>query len=214
MFNIISGNFEISRQQIAELKKEINEIKQNIEHTENVLNDKVERVEENLEHIESRVQQIYDYQLYPAFIQDKLIDLEDRSRRNNLRIDGIKERPNETWESCKKELDPLFKESLGIEVEVVIERTHRIKTDKSMKGNTVGIIVCRILNYKDKVKILRNAKKVKFKNIFRNEDFFQDTLDHHKQLWKEVKYLREEGNIAYIHWKLNFTLIIKVKLCR
>ena len=67
MFNIISGNFEISRQQIAELKKEINEIKQNIEHTENVLNDKVERVEENLGHIESRVQEIYDYQLYPAF---------------------------------------------------------------------------------------------------------------------------------------------------
>ena len=107
-FNIISGNFEISKQQIAELKKEINELRQSIEHTENVLEDKVARVEESLEHIESRVQEMYDYQLDPAFVEDKLIDLEGRSRRNNLRIDGIKESPNETWEDCKNELHTLF----------------------------------------------------------------------------------------------------------
>ena len=29
--------------------------------------------------------------------RNKLVDLEDRSRRNNLRINGIKERKNETW---------------------------------------------------------------------------------------------------------------------
>ena len=161
LFNIISGNFEISKQQISELKKEINELRQSIEHTEKVLEDKVARVEENLGHIESRVQEIYDYQLDPTFIEDKLIDLEDRSRRNNLRVDGIKERPNEISEDCENELHTLFKESLGIEEEVVIERTHRVKTDKSKKGNTPRTIVCRILNYKDKVKILRHAEKLK-----------------------------------------------------
>ena len=96
LFNIIRGNFEISKQQITELKREINELRQSIEHTENILKDKVACVEENLGHTESRVQEMYDYQLDPAFIEDKLIDLEDRSRRNNLRVDGIKERPNET----------------------------------------------------------------------------------------------------------------------
>ena len=35
-------------------------------------------------------------QLDPAFIEDKLIGLEDRSRRNNSCIDGIHEKPNET----------------------------------------------------------------------------------------------------------------------
>ena len=58
---------------------------------------------------------MYDYQLDPAFIEDKLIDLEDRSRQNNLRADGIKERQNEIWEDCEKELHILFKESIGIE---------------------------------------------------------------------------------------------------
>ena len=53
-------------------------------------------MEEHLGNIEGRVQEIYDYQLDPAFIEDKLIDFEDQLRRNNFRIDGLKERPNET----------------------------------------------------------------------------------------------------------------------
>ena len=67
---------------------------------------------------------IYIYIYITYFIEDKLIELEDRSRRNNLRVDGIKERPNETWEDCENELHTLFKESLGFEEEVVIERAH------------------------------------------------------------------------------------------
>ena len=68
---------------------------------------------------------MYEYHLDLALNEDKLIDLQDRQRRNSLRVDGIKERPNETLEDCKKELDTFLKESLGIEEEVVIERTHR-----------------------------------------------------------------------------------------
>ena len=34
------------------------------------------------------------------------------------------------------ELDTLFKEALDIEEEVIIERAHRVKTDKNKKGNT------------------------------------------------------------------------------
>ena len=52
LFNIISGNFEISTQLIVELKKEVNELRQSIEHTENVLKDKVAREEEDLGNIE------------------------------------------------------------------------------------------------------------------------------------------------------------------
>ena len=48
---------------------------------------------------------------------------------------------------------------IGIEEEVVIERDHRMKTDKQKKSNTLETIVCRILIYKNKVKIIRNAKK-------------------------------------------------------
>ena len=59
--------------------------------------DKVARVEDNLGHIQSCVEEMYNYQLDPAFLEHKLVDLEDRSRCNNFRVDDIKERPNETW---------------------------------------------------------------------------------------------------------------------
>ena len=91
LFNIIIGTFKISKQHIAVLKKKINELRQSIEHTENVLEDKVAHVEEKVGHIERHVQEIFHYQLDLAFIEDKLIDLENPSRRNNLRIDCIKE---------------------------------------------------------------------------------------------------------------------------
>ena len=120
----------------------------------------------------------------------------------------LKERPNETWEDCKRELYTLFKENLGIEKEVVIERVHRVKTNKNRKRNTSSTIVSRILNYKDKVKILRNAKKLKGKNIFLKENFCQATLDHRKVLWKEVKRLREEGEIAYFQYR---SMVVKRK---
>ena len=81
MFNIVSGNFEFSKQHIDELKKEVNELRQNIKHTENVLEDKVADVEENLGHIESLLQEMYDFQLNPAFTEDRLNDFKDRSRR-------------------------------------------------------------------------------------------------------------------------------------
>lgn len=47
-------------------------------------------MEKNLGHIESCLQGMYDDKPDPAFTEDKLINLEDRSRQNNLRIDGIK----------------------------------------------------------------------------------------------------------------------------
>ena len=58
-------------------------------------------------------------------------------RRKKLSIDGTNKKPNETWEDCEKELDTLLKESLDIEEEVVIEKSHKKKTDKSKKGNTL-----------------------------------------------------------------------------
>ena len=91
---------------------------------------------------------MYHYQLDPDFIEVKLIDLEDWLRRNNLRVDCIKD---ETWEDCKKEIHTLFKESLSIDEDVLLEKVHRVKTDKNKKGNAPRTIVCRTINYKDKV---------------------------------------------------------------
>ena len=52
-------------------------------------------MEDNLGHIQNHLQKMYDFHLDPHLIEDKLTDLEDPSRRNNLKVDGIKEGPIE-----------------------------------------------------------------------------------------------------------------------
>ena len=42
--------------------------------------------------LEEKVEEIYDYQIYPDEVEKKLTVLKDRSRRNNLRIDGVAEK--------------------------------------------------------------------------------------------------------------------------
>ena len=71
---------------------------------------------------------------------------------------------------------------------MVIERVHRIKK----KGNSENLgkprtIVCRLLHYKDKAKILTNVKKLKDKNVFINEDFSYETMELRKELWEKIK---------------------------
>ena len=57
--------------------------------------------ENKLADIEHRVEEIYDYQIDSDYVEEKLIVLEDRPRRNNLRVDGIVENSGETWEDCE-----------------------------------------------------------------------------------------------------------------
>ena len=56
-------------------------------------------------HLDKRIQEIYEWQLDAEYIHKKSVDLEDHSRRNNLRIDWIKERVGESWEDCEAEVE-------------------------------------------------------------------------------------------------------------
>ena len=56
-------------------------------------------------------------------VSSKLIKLEDRSRRNNLRIDGIEETPNETWEDCEIKMQELIKNKLKINEHIEVKGT-------------------------------------------------------------------------------------------
>ena len=48
ILNIISGNFEITMNEIKNLKQEISELKSSLDFTEEVLEKKVEKLEENI----------------------------------------------------------------------------------------------------------------------------------------------------------------------
>ena len=53
---------------------------------------------------------------------------------------------------------------------------------------------------------MKEAKKLKGKNIFLNEYFSHETMELRKELWEKVKRHREEGKIAYLDYR---TIVIK-----
>ena len=127
-----------------------------------------------------------DYQVDPEYVTNKLIDLEDISRRNNLTIDGISKSRNETWEECEEEIQKVFNEKLGVK-NVQIERAHGKKRNKSNNNSEKPRTrVCKLFNYKQKEYILRKTKNLKGSNIFINEDFCYETMQCRKKLLEEV----------------------------
>ena len=60
---------------------------------------------------------------------EKLRDMKDRSRRNNLRIDGLNDVKNETLKKIKQILKSMIQGKLEIE-DVNIKRAHRVGNTK------------------------------------------------------------------------------------
>ena len=58
--------------------------------------------------------------------EEKLEYLENQSRRNNIRIDGIPEKDNEAWLNTKTKVKEAIHGKLNLSSEPVIERTHRV----------------------------------------------------------------------------------------
>ena len=152
------------------------------------MEEKVAKVKKKIEKLQKQINELWDYQVDPErleFTERKIVELEDRSRRNNLRIDGITGKENETWDECKQEVQSLITDKLGIAENIVIERAHRIKKkENSENPGRPRTIVCRFLNYKDKTNILKNAKG---KNIFINEDFSHETMELREKAKKHRK---------------------------
>ena len=79
---------------------------------------KVDEVHKKLEDIDKRVEEIKRDEITENFVtktKKQLADLEDRSRRNNLRFDGFQEETNETWEESQSIITNFLKEKFGIE---------------------------------------------------------------------------------------------------
>nr|XP_047143985.1 uncharacterized protein LOC124817677 [Hydra vulgaris] len=59
-------------------------------------------------------------------IKEKIAELEDRSRRNNLRFIGIRDKANETWEESEQKIKDFLNTKLNIQEKNLIDRAHRV----------------------------------------------------------------------------------------
>lgn len=164
--------------------------------TNNVYSDIKDEIENTRNMQEGRTRALeHDFNI----MRNKLRRQEDRGRRKNLRIDGIKESERETDAEVEDKIRNLLTDKLKLKngKSIVIERAHRLGPNRENKTRTV---IFKLLNYKEKTEILEAAKKVQPKDIFINEDFSDETMAIRKELWKDVKKARENNKFAVLNY--------------
>lgn len=178
-----------------ELRKELEEVKKSLAFTDG----NNEEIKRHVRHLEQE-----SYNSINVF-EEKMSELEDRSRRNNLRFENIEEEESESWETSEEKVQSVI-ENLGIEETIIIERAHRVGNGKNGKKRT---IIAKIHNFKDKQKILSKYREKKLweKGIYVNEDFSERTLQCRKDLFKQAKELRSNG----YHAKVSYKTLIKTR---
>ena len=101
----------------------------------------------------------------------------------------------------------LLENKLEIDIaNVVIVRAHR--TGKKNK-NRSRPIVAQFSFYKDKIKILKNWKKLKNIRFTIFEDFSRETAAIRNEKWQEVLANRGKGMISYLNYR---TVICKQRV--
>ena len=95
-----------------------------------------------------------------ADLQDKIDDLENRSRRNNLCFEGVPEQDGgeKTWEATEERSRALVLPKLGVPEDIVIERAHRVA--QRQRSQRPRMIIARFLNFKDKEKVVQARKRL------------------------------------------------------
>lgn len=123
---------------------------------------------------------------------EKLRYIEDSSRRNNIRIDGIPEsnENDESWAECQQKTTKVLEEKLGLE-NIWIDRAHIIVRSKESKHkNKLRTITFKLLSYQDKESILGGTIRLKDTGILVNENF---RLAIRSDLCEKVNKLRKQG---------------------
>ena len=181
IMTIISSNFTLTIKEMKSLKQEVNDLKKNIEFTQNYLEEKIADVEKKISTFEIKVNEMYHYQIDLDYVNDSLSELqetisemENRSRRNNVRVHGVTEEKGETWEDCENKVLEILRDEIEIE-DVTIERAHRVKPCQNEKNNkgkdSSRTTVCKLPYYKDKTQILQKCHHLTGTSYYINEDF-------------------------------------------
>ena len=113
--------------------------------------------------------------------------LENYNRKNNVKILGVKEEKDETWEQSENLVVTKIRELLHIDEDLKVERAHRVGCPRYAKrshdGSKVKVepqprpIVARFESWKQKEKVIKAARAFKPTNIMFLEDYSQWTLE-------------------------------------
>lgn len=189
--------------QLQAIAGDLKEIK---EERLTAIDKKLELLESLYSKITMCTDQVTHLQKVVSDLELKLDDLENRSRRGNLIVYGIPEKHDEDDVSLEQTVnDTIIKETLQLEP-VTIERIHRLgKPD----ANKTRPVILKLLDTRDKTKILKNCHKLKGTKLAISEDFSARVRSIRKKLWDSAKHNKESGDkVRLVHDKISINQVL------
>ena len=185
---------------VAELKTRLNicqkdtkEFKQSLEFSQKDI-DELKPCKTKLAEIEDDIEDIYDSIDYHM---DKLEYLENQSRRNNIRIDGILEEENESRDTTEEKVKKVLAEKLNPEEALHVERAHLVGRVVSGSRRRPRTIVSKLRDFKQKEQILKMTRKIEPVGLYLNEDLAKETLDKREEQRPKLEEAKRNGKVAY-----------------
>lgn len=185
--------------EIANLHSAIDELRSSMTFTAAEVNDiksQFERVRPSDTPVAAKRLQRIEKEL--AEHTQQLDYIENQSRRNNVRIDGIPEEKGESWDLTEGKCQSLFTNSLGLS-QIQIERAHRTGPIQPAGGKPRPIIA-RLASFKHQEAVLRRAKERKPRGIFLNQDFSARVSRVRKELRPQIQQMRQRGIECYLSY--------------
>ena len=163
----IFNTLRCNQQKITHVEQKIDSI--------NRLNGRIQRVETVVSSYNDRLK----------LLEYKSIDIEARSRRNNLLFRGIPESRNE---DCKRVILNILEDKLGVDEPPVIERVHRLGRYNRLRGPRP--IIAAFSFFRDTEDILSMTGSLKGTPISINRDYPNEITNARRTLWPQFKSAR------------------------
>lgn len=206
------------------LRKDINTLSQEMGNKLDNLTEEMRGLTERMEEAENCVGRVEDMTLdltealtesikRQRSIQNKLTDLESRSRRNNIRLFGVGE--GEEGKSVTQFVTDFLKRELPLpaDFDLKIQRAHRVFAAKPRPKNNPRQIIVNFQEYTTKELILKEAwKKGRIqsngRNIYFDHDYATEIVQK-RMAYQEIKKVLKEKGVRFqtpytsirIHWE-------------
>ena len=105
---MLKFQLEITNGRLEKISKDVLEITKSLEFTQDQLNDEIAIVRNDISQIKADMREMEDDLLDPYDVSNKLVEMEDRSRRNNLRFDGLVGNPKKLEKNVNEKCKRLF----------------------------------------------------------------------------------------------------------
>lgn len=171
---------------IESMRKQMNDCSERMSQAEL----RISNAKDGVAHLQAKVNKLESKN---KTLEDKLVDLETRSRLNNLRLVGLPEGA-EGRDPCSflEKWIPEVLNAVTLQSSGIIERAHRIGPMKDSKAPPRTLIM-RFLNYKDKQAVIaaaRAKKGIRYKD--QQMRFYVDLATGIHQLRKQFDPIRQE----------------------